>query len=127
MEFRYVTKAAPEVVVKMLEEIGYTLVKKSNTPHEKGGEPHKKLTLTRGEYVNGCRGLYSWVRVYTATVYTMRGDPMEPEEYFTVIRTDDPKVEREVMGKKIGNYIKCDDYWAYDDKIDKLIRKWCDV
>jgi hypothetical protein len=130
MEFRYVTRVKPEVVTRVLEEIGYTPVRGSNKPSKKftlTREPRNQLTLIREEIEYYNRGLNMVIRTYRATVYTMRGDPMEPEEYFTVIRTDDPKIEREVMGKRIGNYIKCDDNFVFDDKIDKLTRKWLDI
>jgi hypothetical protein len=127
MEVRYITPLKFDYVIKMLEEIGCTPVKKSSTPHEKGREPHNELTLTRGEEVKGrcppgvpCY----WTRFYKTIVYTMRGDPREPEEYFTVIRTDDPRVEK--LMSKISNRIRlCDPYfYPYYDEVDKTLREW---
>jgi hypothetical protein len=126
MEVRYITPLKFDYVIKMLEEIGCTPVKKSSTPHEKGREPPKELTLTRGEQVEGicAPGVPCyWTRFYTTTVYTMRGDPREPEEYFTVIRSDDPRVEK--LMSKISNRIRLSDlYISLYDEVDKTLREW---
>jgi hypothetical protein len=53
----------------------------------------------------------------------MRGDPREPEEYFTVIRTDDPRVEK--LMSKISNRIRLGDFYiSLYDEVDKTLREW---
>lgn len=111
--------------------MGYTVkkprdsLKESILKHLGLHEPHNRWTLIRSEIREYNRGLTFTREFYTTTVYTMRGDPMEPGEYFTVIRTNDVKVYRQVMSK-IGEWFKCDNNYAdvfYDPRIEREIEK----